>query len=125
MPAVHILGADRINADTAGHTTSWNDGTDQGSEVPPATTTEMIGGAEGFGAIWSGGFHPEAIPGVILTPLDRATDSVRTSLGGLKPIYGSVVQPGPAGGAARARELAATAWRNIVSAAKGTPTATE
>lgn len=121
MPAVHILGANQINADTAGKTYNWSDVAQQGSEAPNATPLEIIGG-EGFGHVFSGGIHPESIPGVILTPLDQATDSVRGALGGLKPIYGSVVQPGPAGGAARARDLARTTWRSIVAAATGQAT---
>lgn len=120
MPAVHILGANQVNADTAGKTASWSDIAEQGATVPSATPLEVIGG-EGFGHVYSGGIHPEAVPGVVLTGLDKATDSVRGALGGLKPVYGSVLQSGPAGGAARAREVAKTTWRNIVAAATGRP----
>lgn len=126
MPAVHILAADRINADTAGRTSTWLQQLEHRQEqnTPPATMPELVGG-EGFGHIFSGGFHPEAIPGVVTTALESATDSRPGPNGGLQPVYGSVLQPGPAGHAARGRGRLAITLRNIGAALGGHPTVTD
>jgi hypothetical protein len=106
MAGAVINLSNRIKANTAGQTRK---GTDVG-EAPVATTageagTTVFGGA--LDSLVAGGTHPEAVPGVAPTPLEKATNSVKGVLGGLKPSPGSVVTPGPSGATAAAKTVQA------------------
>lgn len=102
MGAVNILGADRVNADTAGKT-----GTNPVNDVPVTPTFTEIWDDGGISHILSGGIHPESLPNAFLENknLEKATDSVKGDLGGLRARVGSVVQPGPSGGTNTAKSL--------------------
>jgi hypothetical protein len=98
-----VLAANHKNASVAGLT--YNERVDGATPPPPPMQLEEALHGDNLGHLFSGGLHPESMPGIVLTPLEKATDSVRGRLGGLVPARGSVLQPGPAGGAATAKTL--------------------
>lgn len=100
MPAVHLLGANKINADTAGQTKSRLDAAP--AVAVHQTATEMVHGAESLSTLLGGGTHPETDFADVFhnTDVEQATDSVKSALGGLVPKRGSTVAAGPAGRAA-------------------------
>jgi hypothetical protein len=100
-----VLASDYTNASTAGMTSTVNERVDGATPWPPPVQVDEILHGDNLPHLFSGGSHPESIPGVVLTPLEKATDSIRGRLGGLVPARGSVLQPGPAGGAATARSI--------------------
>lgn len=106
MPAHLINASNRINANTAGQTRRGSDV----SMTPVATTageasTSLVGGE--LDSMLAGGVHPETVPMVTPTPLEKPTNSIRGVLGGLKPAAGSVLSPGPTGSTATARTIQA------------------
>jgi hypothetical protein len=90
MSAIGQLGANRINADTAGLTSSELD-------VPTAQGTTFSEVLSGIGSEYGGlsGLFNDGIPAAVNTSVAKATDSVRGPLGGLIPKRGSVVAAGP------------------------------
>lgn len=105
MPPVHILAANKINADTAGHTGDGGEGA--AGEPAAPTPAEILHGEMNLGSVFSGGIHPEHIPAVVFDGIEKATDSVPGRLGGLKPAVGSVLAPGPAGASATRKAMLA------------------
>lgn len=105
MPAVHILAANKINADTAGKTHAPVPREETPGAVVPATFAEIFHGEMNFGSMLSGGTHPEHVPAVVNTATETATDSVKGRLGGLIPKARGVVAPGPAGGGNTAKAI--------------------
>lgn len=111
------LAANRLNADTAGNTGGDNPD-NAGGPAEPTAAADVRPMLE---QIFSGGFHPEAVPALVDHGLERATDSIRGKLGGLRPGPGSVLQPGPAGSTAAAKAMAAGTFRRLVDAFKTPP----
>jgi hypothetical protein len=125
MPANLINASNRINANVAGQTR-------QGSDVSVAPVATTIGeAADNFNpanaldAMFAGGVHPETVPSVTPTPLEKATNSVKGVLGGLKPAVGSTVAPGPAGSSAAAKTVQAGTQRVAQTATAGRTAATK
>jgi hypothetical protein len=113
MPANLINTSNQINANTAGQTRAAED-------ISPVSTQAGITATEtgdnlfgSLGSILSGGVHPEAVPGVVDTSVQRATDSVRGKLGGLVPKSTSVTAPGPVGSANAAKATLAGASQGV------------
>jgi hypothetical protein len=78
-------------------------------------TTIFHPAAGDLSALVSGGFHPEnPVPTTVPTDIEKATNSVQGRLGGMRPVQGSVVQPGPAGRVAAAAGRARTAIEKLV-----------
>ena len=125
MPANLINTSNRINANIAGQT---RQGTDV-SVAPVATTVgeaaDNFNPANALDALFAGGVHPETVPTVTPTPLEKATNSVKGVLGGLKPAIGSTVQPGPAGSTAAAKTVQAGTQRGAAAASSGRTAATK
>jgi hypothetical protein len=72
-------------------------------------------------SILGGGFHPESATSALpleATPLERATDSVRGVLGGLRPQTNGTQAPGPAGGTAAAQRAVRASGADLQKAAK-------
>lgn len=109
MTVAHILASNKINADTAGNTGGDNPDNSGG----PAAPTYAGEATDMFENVFKGGVHPEEVPALIDRGLERATDSVRGKLGGLKPALGAVTQPGPAGGTAAARAMFEGTFRKL------------
>ena len=111
MGALNILAADTQNASVAGQTQS---AADVAASTHTSPSSEAVGYAApvtlnpgfSFDSIIAGGWHPENwVPDLINTDLAQATDSVAGRIGGLVPAIGSVLQPGPAGGANAAAQV--------------------
>jgi hypothetical protein len=120
-----IAASKRINANVAGQTRAPADLYPLPSAIGLTATEIGDNLTTGLGSIVSGGVHPEAVPAVVPTALDQPTNSILGPLGGLKPAPGSVLAPGPAGGAAAATavrlgalpETVASTGRDVVTGA--------
>ena len=99
MTAPLQFAAAKINTDTAGST----GGTE--AQPMPALTPVSFEGAV-MNGLFAGGAHPESsLFDVVDHSLERATNSVRGPMGGLRPLANGTQAPGPAGGSAVAAEV--------------------
>jgi hypothetical protein len=76
--------------------------------------SQNLPGTGELDSILAGGVHPEAVPAVGDTSLQKATDAVAGPLGGLKSRLTSVTSPGPGG----ATNAAAAVQRGTAAGSK-------
>lgn len=107
MSANLIPASNRMNASVAGQTRDAEAIQPTPAQVGLTATETGDNLFGGLGDLVAGGVHPEAVPAIVARPLDVATDSVRGTLGGLRPKFGSVIAPGPAGSASAAKAVQA------------------
>ena len=100
MPASINLAATKINADTAGATTTPAERNVTTTQAAPLA--DLFHGEINLGGLFAGGAHPESLPVVADTSHAHATDSVQGRLGGLIPRPAGVVSPGPSVAGAQA-----------------------
>lgn len=102
MAAVALLGANKVNADTAGFTHVVTESTEQAAQTAHQAENRIAESGGALSDLLGGGLHPEHIVAHASTELEQASNSLATEVGGLRPRAGSVLQSGPAGRAAAA-----------------------
>lgn len=110
MSAIVTQAAQKINADTAGHTQTEPA---QTTAAPPSPS-ELLGG-DSFSGLWQGGWHPEALLTAVDTALVKPTESLLGPNGGLIPRRTTGSAPGPAGETAAVAEKVSSAVSSNVS----------
>lgn len=103
MAAVGLVSANHVNGNTAGMTNvAVQPRVEHATAVAHQAETRIAETGGALTHLLGGGVHPEHVVAHASTDLERASNSVETALGGLRPKAGSVLTPGPAGRAAAA-----------------------
>lgn len=113
--SILVPAARQMNTNTAGQTKPAIEPTST-LYAPVANVTSDLEG------MLTGG-HSFLNPSQIITPLEKATDSVRGPLGGLRPRAGSVLIAGPGGPAHAAAQIQTTARHDVASVTAGAKSA--